>query len=77
MSNATLKSRFLYQFFVMDETPYFDVVRRSLRRGRVSEDERPLLLIQYSNLFFTRALVHFLFPALFAATIVWNLARHG
>ena len=66
------------RLFVMDETPYFDVVRQVLRSGQAEEQARPpLVLIRHANLFFTRILVHVAFPVLYAAALFWNLARSG
>ena len=61
------------RLFVLDETPYLGVLRRVLHR---EEHPEPLLLTKYSNLFFTRALVHLLLPCFFVLALVLNLARH-
>ena len=34
------------------------------------------MILQYSNLFFTRAMVHILLPCFFVLAFVLNLARH-
>ena len=61
------------KLFVMDETPYFAVLRKVLHRD---EHPEPLLVTKISNLFFTRALVHILLPCFFVLAFVLNFARH-
>ena len=64
------------KLFVMDETPYFEVLRKVLNREEHLAGCEPLLLTKISNLFFTRALVHLLLPTSFALAFVVNFVRH-
>ncbi len=61
-------------FFVMDETPYLDLVRKVLQH----ENSRPpYVLAKHAHLFFTRYLVCCFLPASFFLVLAWNLLRAG
>ncbi len=64
------------QLFVLEETPYLEVVRKVLRSEVAgdSSSRRPTsILHKYAHLFFVRYLVHWLLPAVFAAAFAWNV----
>ena len=69
------KSPALPQLFVMDETPYLNVVKKVLDYSH--DCKPPLMLYKNTHMFFIKYLVHMLLPLVFISALVWNILRHG
>lgn len=62
------------QLFIMDETPYLDVLKMVLQR---KERIQKSVLNKHTYLLFVQILSHVLFPLAFLVAFIWSALRHN